>query len=353
MEKQARIKYWDLLKGIAIFLVVWGHTIQYGGSGSIFFDNKAFIFIYSFHMPLFLLISGYFLAKSAGRRSFVQNLEKKLVHIAIPAVLGGVGFYVVKLVVERLLGSDAYPVSFVILFDEIRNIWFLWCMFICSVALLAADALARRLGSGRMMPLLLVAAHSLLAFLPYSEYNLYLFPYFVTGYVIEKGGAGSQKALSVLELFSIVLFPMLLPHFRDLHFIYWSGMSLLSSAYGAAAQLAIDVFRWLIGFAGCFVVLLFARRLDEMFPANKICGLIGDIGKYTLEIYILQRIVVEYLGAKVLWKIVNGPGSAVLGNEVVYSYLFTPLCSIAFTLFLYYIVKGTKRVWGWSHADKV
>lgn len=76
MEKQARIKYWDLLKGIAIFLVVWGHTIQYGGSGSIFFDNKAFIFIYSFHMPLFLLISGYFLAKSAGRRSFVQNLEK-------------------------------------------------------------------------------------------------------------------------------------------------------------------------------------------------------------------------------------------------------------------------------------
>ena len=73
MEKQARIKYWDLLKGIAIFLVVWGHTIQYGGSGSIFFDNKAFIFIYSFHMPLFLLISGYFLAKSAGRRSFVQK----------------------------------------------------------------------------------------------------------------------------------------------------------------------------------------------------------------------------------------------------------------------------------------
>ena len=72
MEKQARIKYWDLLKGIAIFLVVWGHTIQYGGSGSIFFDNKAFIFIYSFHMPLFLLISGYFLAKTAGRRSFVR-----------------------------------------------------------------------------------------------------------------------------------------------------------------------------------------------------------------------------------------------------------------------------------------
>ena len=74
MEKQARIKYWDLLKGIAIFLVVWGHTIQYGGSGSIFFDNKAFIFIYSFHMPLFLLISGYFLCCSSFKVSRLIRL---------------------------------------------------------------------------------------------------------------------------------------------------------------------------------------------------------------------------------------------------------------------------------------
>ena len=355
MEKQSRIKYWDLLRGIAIFLVVWGHTIQFGGSSMELFANKAFIFIYSFHMPLFLLISGYFLAKSAGRRSLVQNLGKKLVHIAVPAVLGGAGFYVVKLAVERLLGSDAYPISAAMLFEEIGNIWFLWCMFMCSVALLAADALVRKLGSSKMMPVILAAVFVLFVFLPYSEYNLYLFPYFLTGYAIEKAGAENKnlKKLSRLELFSIVLFPMLLQNFSERHFIYSSGIRLFSSVYGAAAQLAIDVFRWLIGFAGCFVVLMFARKLEEAFPTNKICDLIGDIGKYTLEIYILERIVVEYLGAKVLWKMVNGPGSTVLGNDIVYSYLFTPLCSIAFTLLLYYIVKGAKSVWGWRNADKV
>lgn len=350
MGKQARIKYWDLLRGIAIFFVVWGHTIQFGGANIELFANKAFIFIYSFHMPLFLLISGFFLAKSAGRRSFMQNLEKKLVHIALPAVLGGAGFYVVKLVVERLLGSDAYPVSIAMLFEEIGNIWFLWCMFMCSVALLAADALVRKLGSNKIAIVIFMAVFVLFVFLPYSEYNLYLFPYFVTGYYIEKT---DLKKLSKFELFSIALFPMLLQNFSSRHFIYSSGVSLLASEYGAIEQFMIDIFRWLIGFAGCFVILLFARKLDEAFPSNKICELIGDIGQYTLEIYILERIAVEYLGAKVLWKVVNGPGSVVLGNSIVYSYLFTPVCSVAFTLLLYYIVKGTKRVWGCVHADKV
>ena len=50
----------DILKGVAIFLVVFGHCIQYCSQGYFdFFENKVFIFIYTFHMPLFMLISGY------------------------------------------------------------------------------------------------------------------------------------------------------------------------------------------------------------------------------------------------------------------------------------------------------
>ena len=43
-----RIKYIDMAKGIAIFLVVWGHVIQYGGNSTDFYGNELFIFIYSF-----------------------------------------------------------------------------------------------------------------------------------------------------------------------------------------------------------------------------------------------------------------------------------------------------------------
>lgn len=50
----------DALRGISIFLVLWGHSIQYFSAGEInYFNNFVFRFIYSFHMPLFFLISGY------------------------------------------------------------------------------------------------------------------------------------------------------------------------------------------------------------------------------------------------------------------------------------------------------
>lgn len=61
MEK--RELYPDIIKGIAIILVVLGHCIQFGSAFStnlLFFKSSIFIAIYSFHMPLFMLISGYF-----------------------------------------------------------------------------------------------------------------------------------------------------------------------------------------------------------------------------------------------------------------------------------------------------
>lgn len=50
-----RISYIDQLKGITIFLVVLGHLIEHNAGR----NNFLWTFIYSFHMPLFMFISGY------------------------------------------------------------------------------------------------------------------------------------------------------------------------------------------------------------------------------------------------------------------------------------------------------
>lgn len=61
----------DALRGVAIILVIIGHCIS-NGSGSGYFSNQgyyeniAFKFIYSFHMPLFMIISGYLFKYSVG-----------------------------------------------------------------------------------------------------------------------------------------------------------------------------------------------------------------------------------------------------------------------------------------------
>lgn len=52
-----RLLYWDTLKGILIILVVFGHC------GTSVGQNLLSV-IYAFHMPLFVLVSGYFSKRS-------------------------------------------------------------------------------------------------------------------------------------------------------------------------------------------------------------------------------------------------------------------------------------------------
>ena len=77
MEKSIAISrnpFIDALKGILILLVLLGHTIQYASgkdylSSGAFYDNWAFKLIYGFHMPAFMLISGYLFHHSVVTKS--------------------------------------------------------------------------------------------------------------------------------------------------------------------------------------------------------------------------------------------------------------------------------------------
>lgn len=70
-----RIYYWDNLKGLLIILVVLGHYLEYLISeySSLEYCWTA---IYSFHMPAFILTTGYFLGKSS--RNPVEKIPKVL-----------------------------------------------------------------------------------------------------------------------------------------------------------------------------------------------------------------------------------------------------------------------------------
>lgn len=75
--------YIDFLKGIAIILVVFGHNIQYGSGSNylqneFFFDNIIFKFIYSFHMPLFAIISGYLFFLTIKKYNTKMVIIKKI-----------------------------------------------------------------------------------------------------------------------------------------------------------------------------------------------------------------------------------------------------------------------------------
>ena len=70
MDEKVRSSYWDNLKGMLILMVVCGHLCEryIDESGLL---RHLWILIYSFHMPLFVFVNGYFARKSS------QLAEKK------------------------------------------------------------------------------------------------------------------------------------------------------------------------------------------------------------------------------------------------------------------------------------
>ena len=74
-----RVEWIDVAKGIAIVLVIIGHTVQFGGG------TRNFIF--SFHMPLFFLLSGFTYKVAQDWKTFKNHLKKGVRHLIIPCII--------------------------------------------------------------------------------------------------------------------------------------------------------------------------------------------------------------------------------------------------------------------------
>lgn len=77
MKEKQRVQFWDIARGIAIILMIVGHTLPREWWGV--------KIAYSFHMPLFVIASGYFFKENEKIGTVIKNVCLKLV---LPSILG-------------------------------------------------------------------------------------------------------------------------------------------------------------------------------------------------------------------------------------------------------------------------
>lgn len=117
-----RDKSFDFIKGILIFLVVWGHSIQFYIDGN-YLLNPIYIWIYSFHMPLFIFVSGYFGAKTVNG-DIITCIKKQWHRLFLPSLIWTViRFFSVNIHTVEELGLLQS------IYNSFRGIWFLYCLF--------------------------------------------------------------------------------------------------------------------------------------------------------------------------------------------------------------------------------
>ncbi|CAN5371509.1 acyltransferase family protein [soil metagenome] len=139
VDKGARVAWVDAAKGVGILLVIAGHVWWRPG--------PAHHLIYSFHMPLFFILSCYMVKPQPGRLLLLKQVRSLLVPFAAFSLL----LIAVDLVVEHARGQHPIFPGFgaglwAILFrtESLRGpftiLWFIPCLFF---ARLAWNAIAR------------------------------------------------------------------------------------------------------------------------------------------------------------------------------------------------------------------
>ena len=108
MERDNRI---DSIKGVLIILVILGHLIGSCGSGEL--NEKAWLFIYTFHMPLFILISGYF--------SRIRNTSSDFIKSLLPIIKPLIVFQVIYLFIRCVVFRASFELLYLIV-----PYWTLW-----------------------------------------------------------------------------------------------------------------------------------------------------------------------------------------------------------------------------------
>ena len=110
-----RLHYIDNLKGVLILLVVLGHCIQ---CTDLDFDHNAvFRYIHSFHMPLFMCVSGFVSYKPDIKW---QTVQKRFRQLIIPFLAWAAVSCCVHLDPTLFLAKVVHPDS---------GLWFLWALF--------------------------------------------------------------------------------------------------------------------------------------------------------------------------------------------------------------------------------
>ena len=287
-----RDSFWDCVKGVAIILVVLGHSIQYGSGQEFlwqegYFSNRFFQLIYSFHMPLFMLVSGFFFNGTLQRYSAKDITIKKIRALLIPII----SFSAIKLIVTSA-GEGSVELTASGIFDLIiKNLWFLWVVLASSLICVAVEKMTV---SWIYIPVIIG-----MMFLP-NKYNLsylaFLFPYFIIGmYSARKEWYKAIFAKPALcGLMSLVIFAVMFLFYTENDFVYTSGTCILNRAIDIK-QILTDLYRFAIGLIGSAAVICFIRYIYDLNITTKSIRPLAYIGTCSLAIYCWQDTVTRVL----------------------------------------------------------
>lgn len=277
-----RIQKWDILKFFLMFCVVLGHIADYHIAQNEEMKGL-FLLVYSFHMPLFIFVSGLLSKRMINERRW----DKILGYLVL--------YFFTKILVFAYDAIFKQEFEFR-LFGETGLAWFMFALFAFGLI---------TVGASRFKPGWVFTFSLLLSLLAGYDSTvnselvlsriIVFYPFYYAGYCIdpkklEKMSRGWWKKL--LALVAVVILGgvafefkwlyMLRPMFTAQHPYHKLGEI---QDWGPLIRLAC----FAVSALACFAfVILTPDRLDKK-------GRLASLGKYTLSVYVFHYIILKLL----------------------------------------------------------
>lgn len=271
-----RNPFFDGLKAFAIFLVVWGHCIQFLLTGDKE-EDILFRFIYSFHMPLFALVSGYFCAKSLSM-PFKELVVHRARQLLLPCVTWFLRTYAIPKTLMYPIWGATKEYTFMAYADVLyQNFWFLKSMFVCYVLAYF----------GKRYSWIIALFVSL--FLSDSCFNIsFLFPAFVVGLMLKEYGIIEKHTAKPLWV-SLPLFMVLVVPGGRLFYDIPVLQEIINHNWIKVYEfLWKNTYMTIIGISGSMTVIFMFKMAYSAIGWAKMFDVMAKFGQYTLPVYILQ-----------------------------------------------------------------
>lgn len=269
-----RLAFIDNLRGILMLLVIIGHSIQFMDPD--FDHNIVFRYIYSFHMPLFMCISGFV---CYHQKDTLKTIKKRFCQLMIPFV----SWSIILCCIDK---GNTYIYDYFLHPDW--SLWFLWALFFITIIFMACKKFSH-ITSIKLEYITTICAIVMLGAIAKFKINIlggqfigWYFIFYSMGYFIKKYNLLESTLLNKTKWISLATFAFTA--------FFWMRkeaplfMHSNNTIYNYAYKLIVAT----ISFGA---LLPFARTL-----LNKEMGFVSKIGKnMTLGIYSMQQIAIIYL----------------------------------------------------------
>ena len=274
-QEKKRIGKWDNLKFILVFLVVVGHM-------SDFYSDKftaargIFMFIYSFHMPLFLFVSGMFSKKNIEEKRYSNIFSYLILYFFIKFII-----YLTSNRINRGVGLS--------ILSENSAPWYAFALFVMSLVTIALKNTSPVyvLVCSVVFSCLLGYDPTVSTYLMMSRVAVF-FPFFYLGYALDNEKIYAflqQKKIKIISAVILALFIALIVWKNDA--IYWTR-PLLTGQNPFRALKVHPKFGGLYRLAYYAVAVLIGGSVASLIP-ERLFGSLGALyGSRSVQVYSLH-----------------------------------------------------------------